>query len=412
MTDVRKGLRWGIPLLLVALLAAACGSDKKGSPAAPAATPTTVKLTGTPIKFSIMTVLSGPGYQPGRVDGAKAAAKAINAAGGVKGHPLEIVACDTGLTTQKPTGAVDCANSAIKAGVVASTGDAQGDANVLQVFSDANVAEIGAFPINTGDYLNADSFPLQAGGPMTLSGQARALADAGAKKISLIATQIPQAELSKTFANQGLKPLGLEISQMVLIPPDPSTDFAPYIAKAIAGGTDGLIIALTSDGMIRVVKGAKQSGYKGKIATLPVFLDQKTIVTLGADAEGILAAGAYQATGSDNERVKLFRAEMAAYNPDAPISEYSEEPWIAVHFAAERLASLPTLDAKALRDSLSGSQVDLHGVAPSFTFSPPANAVPGLARIFQVLVQYQTVKGGKVVPLGDGTFSDPRAPKS
>src|SRR2546423_1461421 len=68
------------------------------------------------------------------------------------------------------------------------------------------------------------------GGRAPRPGRPGALAEAGAKKISLVATQIPQAELSKTFANLGLKSLGLEISQMVLIPPDPSTDFAPYIA--------------------------------------------------------------------------------------------------------------------------------------------------------------------------------------
>src|SRR5438067_3391091 len=257
MKHTRTVLRLIAPLLLVGMVAVACGSSSKPSKSADEATSTTTKLTGTPIKFSMMTVLAGAGYQPGRKEGALAAAKAINAAGGIKGHPVEIVTCDTGLTTLKPTGATDCAKAAIEAGVVASTGDAQGDANVLQIFGDANIAEIGAFPINAGDYTKPDSFPLQAGGPVTLGGQARALADAGAKKITLIATQIPQAELSKTFANQGLKALGLEISQMVLIPPDPSTDFAPYIAKAISGGTDGLIIALTSDSMIRVVKGAK-----------------------------------------------------------------------------------------------------------------------------------------------------------
>src|SRR5436189_31918 len=83
----------------------------------------------------------------------------------------------------------------------------KGDANVFHLYSDANIPVIGAFPIGLGDYTSADSFPLQAGGPVTLGGQAHALADAGAKKLTLIATQIPQAELSKTFANAGLKAL-------------------------------------------------------------------------------------------------------------------------------------------------------------------------------------------------------------
>ena len=409
----RTFMRFAALLAIAGALAAGCGSDDKDSAAdeKPSETTTTAKLTGTPVKFSMMTVLAGPGFQPGREQGAKAAAKAINAAGGINGHPLEIISCDTGLTTLKPTGAIDCAKAAIKAGVIASTGDAQGDANVLQAFNEANIAEIGAFPINAGDYTAENSFPLQAGGPVSLAGQARLLAENGAKKIALLALEIPQAEFSKTFANIGLKPLGTQIDRMVLVPSDPSTDFAPYIARATSDGVDGLIVALTGDGLIRAVKGARQAGYTGAISGLSVALNGDTIKSLGSLADGLNTVGAYEAPGGANARIKQYRKEMQAYAGDAPISEYSLEPWIAVHFAAERLAKLTTMDAKSLKDSLPGSAVDLHGVSPSFSFSTPSNPFPGLARIFQVEVQYQVVKDGKVVPLGDGAFVDVQAPK-
>src|SRR5688500_17904726 len=120
---VRNILRIAAPLVIAAIVAAGCGSDDDDASADSGPTTTARQLTGEPIKLGMIGVLSGPAFNPGRVEGAKAAAKAINDAGGIDGRPIEIVACDSGLSTVKPTGAIDCATDAIKAGVLASVAD-------------------------------------------------------------------------------------------------------------------------------------------------------------------------------------------------------------------------------------------------------------------------------------------------
>ena len=81
---------------------------------------TAAKPTGAPLKLMVVYEGVGPISSPEVPEGAIAAAKAINARGGIKGRPVQIIACDT---KNDPTTATGCGRRAVSDGVVAMVGN-------------------------------------------------------------------------------------------------------------------------------------------------------------------------------------------------------------------------------------------------------------------------------------------------
>lgn len=395
----------------VAVLAAACGSDEGSSDAnvddtsgATTSTPTDAasEPAGEPIKLSMIGIISGPAGSEFMSAGAEAAAQAINDAGGVDGRPIEILACDGSIQAVDPTAGTECANDAIDAGVIATISKTNADDNTTNAFLDAGIASIAPFPIGSADLGAEGSYPFKS--VYELIGAAALLADEGAETIRMLAFQTPATGFTASLANEALRPRGLDLGDPIQVPPDPSTDLTPYIAQATSG-TDGLIVALTKDGMIRAIKGARASGYTGLIAAPGQAVTPDLIEELGDDAEGLLAASEFEAVTSTSERVQQFVAEMEAFDPDAPLDEQAINSWAAVHFVAELLETLPTIDAASLMEALPGATVDT-GVRPTFELTSVPNPFD-LPNVFIDTVQYQRVEDGELVAIGDGEFVNP-----
>ena len=71
-------------------------------------------------------------------------------------------------------------------------------------------------------------------------------------------------------------------------------------------------------------------------------------------------------TTTSNPAIKRFVTEMDRYAEGATLDEFSLNAWVSVHFIAEQLAALPTIDAKAFYDALNaGPTADL-GLCPPF----------------------------------------------
>ena len=111
-----------VAMLAAAVLAGACGSSNKTTTAALSNAAATTNTTaaapaGTPIKVMQIATLTGPSNNvPQDADAGKATAKAINAAGGVNGHPIVLEVCDDKFD---PNQAADCARQAVSDNVAA-----------------------------------------------------------------------------------------------------------------------------------------------------------------------------------------------------------------------------------------------------------------------------------------------------
>jgi ABC-type branched-subunit amino acid transport system substrate-binding protein len=404
-------------LVVLLLFATACGSDDDDSSTDTTAAPTETtaeQATGDPIVLSILGQAEGVLAQPELFSGAKAAAAAINAEGGIEdpaggpNRPIEILTCEAGITVD-PNAPLACSREAIDAGAVAGVSKYSSGPDVIPAFESAGIPLVGSLALTLADFSSPVSYLFGGASLALTSGAVVALQEAGAKTIAYVTNDLPSGRAVTAFVKPVL-PNGFD--KEVYLPVDPSADHAPFIADLIGDKPDGIFMINTSANVVRLIQEIRQAGYQGKIATVANVFNAESIKTLGDQAEGILLASDYPPMSSDNERMVEFRAEMDEYEADAVLSSYSLNAWVSVHLVADVLADLDTIDAASLKAALDGRQVDL-GVSPPFTFGEAHNPL-NMPRVPNMNVMLQEVKDGEVVASGDGEYLDlnERAPAS
>lgn len=139
--------------LAILPMIAACGSDPGAAPptttqssdtaSAGSASATTVQASGSPILIGVTSVVgNATADHTTSVAATRAAVRAINAAGGVNGHPLEIDFCDNGYDAGKSTA---CAKEFVSNGVVAMTASSApfGEDVIAKVLEAAGIPQVG-----------------------------------------------------------------------------------------------------------------------------------------------------------------------------------------------------------------------------------------------------------------------------
>src|SRR5271155_1507771 len=105
------------------------------------------KLTGTPIKIMNISQITDPTQgqpTPEAGAGVVAAAKSINAAGGINGHSLKVIVCND---QDNEATAANCARAAVSDGVVATVADnTEWGSAIIPILAAAGIATIGQLP--------------------------------------------------------------------------------------------------------------------------------------------------------------------------------------------------------------------------------------------------------------------------
>ncbi len=379
------------------VLASACGSDDENA----ASTTTSPALTGAPITVMVYTAISGvPTPFPEAVAGARAAARVVNDAGGVKGRPIEIVECDIGAD---PNGPVKCARQAVEQKVVAVVGSLDTNGDSLAVLQEAGIPAVSPYP-RRAELLTEVSYPVTAGGMALVAGSVAALADKGYKRINVTYSDIPGAAATvKLIAGLSAKSRGVTIRTTAV--PQPSTDLAPIVADA-ARDVDAIAIVTTPTDAAKFVAAARQSGVDLPIAGHSIAFDEATIETLGDAAEGLMVATTFKpSTMEGDPAVDEFNAGMEAIDPEARRNDVSQGAWVGIKLLAAVAEDLPTVDPASVIAALDEVEgLDL-GLVPPVGFSTPIEVVPGLTRVFNTKVMYSEVEDGVLRPI-DGKFVD------
>jgi ABC-type branched-subunit amino acid transport system substrate-binding protein len=392
---------------LVSLVA--CSDDKQGATASGGSSTsaaTNPPPSGTPLKLSVIAPVDGVGGQPEILTGAESAVAAVNDAGGVKdaaggaNHPLELIECKLHAADDPETVPLKCAQDAIAAGVVADVSKYSFSESATKAFAAAGIPMVGTIGISTEDYVNPHVFPISAGAGAS-GGAGSALQHAGAKTIAFISADNPGGRYVPTF----IKPVLQSESDLVdeiYIPFDPSVDVTPFVAKVTGDNPDGVVIAESTDVLIKLVTSLRQSGYEGKIATAAVGSD--AVAKLGSAADGLIVVSSFEApTTTSNAAIQRYNDEMDREDSSAAKDEFSLNAWLAVHLVADQLAPLPKGDAPSLLAALNAHPtVDLVA-APPFQIGT-GTTYTKLPNMPRATVQYQKVDGGKVVR--DGDFVD------
>jgi branched-chain amino acid transport system substrate-binding protein len=403
--------------MLVAALAltstvAACGSD---SESADTTTTTAAKLTGTPVTIGLIyledeSIGSDSSYVE---DSLRASVAALEARGGLNGHPIEVKVCTTGAND--PNAGARCANEmADDPSVIAMVGSStsNGDA-VNPILEKAGIANIANTPLSASDFSSPINFPV-TGGAVTGPGVATLLTDEfGAENVSLAYPDLAATAALPVLFAQALDPRNLKLGTEVKLPLD-KQDLSAEAAQ-LAKDADAIAVTALGDQFARLVKSGRSSGSWPadlKVATFTSTLSHDIIETLGADAEGIYAPALLSLTSVDSPGMKRYLADLKEYGEndvfDKAEDDVVKSPWLGLQILEAATKGLETIDRASVLAAMNTLQFDSEGMAPPFDFSKKNTTILGGAvpRLFNTSVMYGVVKDGKVQPL-DGAFVNP-----
>jgi branched-chain amino acid transport system substrate-binding protein len=407
-----------VAVAVVAL--SACGDDDSSNNDA-AASPATTKDSGTtaptgePIR--VMSI-SAQGTQltnhPEVPAAVRAAATAINDAGGLRGRPVEVIVCNEKGNAQ---GAAACAQEAVAKKVVAVIGAStpNGDA-INPILEAAGIANIGNNASAASDLSSPISFPLNSGGINAYQGAAFAMAKMGLVKLGVVSLDIPSAATIlgalKPAFDAAKTPDGKSVEMVSSIKvPLTASDFAPYAAALKDQGAQGVVALTQAQAMIGLMKADAAIGHDvvlGVHATNLTAADTKAIGGLGGTMIGThpLLPPTDEAAGPTRFRKEMKAAEAAGVDDADDLSYGAYYAWTAMQ-AFKVVAKTVTgdLTASTLLAALKAAKnLDVDGLLPQPWTPVDASRPKAISQVSQTAVYIS-----KVQP--DGTwkllFDDP-----
>jgi ABC-type branched-subunit amino acid transport system substrate-binding protein len=375
--------------LCIAGAAGGCSSSSAGTATTSGGgTGGTSTPSASPIEFAIISA-TGPNTPSAStyiLPGINAAVDAINAAGGVNGHPLKYTFCNTyGNLNQT----ADCAQQiASNPSIVATIGNNNysGQAEIDSILGKAGVPAIATNMTVADDYTDPLVYPVDAGVMAGFEGGFALLASHGVKTIAV-----------STFQNQSAQPAVDTVKSLILpqfpgsslvgtqfLPPS-TTDLTSSAAALMAGNPQGIFLGLGAE-TISYAQALLSQGYKGVIGMPSVSVTTTLLKTLDIEPGRLSLNSTVAHTGSGWDQ---YQAELGKYQAAATstASDYSVSVWIGVHLLAAVAAKIPgSLTRAALVKALNSlSDYSTGGLTPPISFTTP-NPQVGYSRVFNPVV--------------------------
>jgi branched-chain amino acid transport system substrate-binding protein len=389
----------------VAVGTAACSSSGSGSADLAKSGASGTSSSNSPIVIgSTGPINSSVESQPERKAAEEAAISDLNAKGGVNGHPLKLIFCDTENTAN---GEVTCMHQLVSDNVAAIVtpgivADQSGEGYALA--SAAKIPVIGGQGLSPAEFSTPGIFPMGSGIPGWAYGSVAALLDSGARKIAFFGTIDAGSEYIISLSESALRSAGRQPARAVFVDQQTDPTFASGAAKVIAGGVDGVIFDANPADTPKGVSALRAAGYKGLISSITAIFGPSTLEALGTQANGVLLTS-QMAFPSDtsNAGVAAFLADMKKYQPSAEITETAETSWASVMLFADVAKGLPTVDSATVWSAFSNLSKPVNvGIAGPYQVVGAKVYVKGSPRIFNPTVQNGVVKNGVLVPNGKG----------
>jgi ABC-type branched-subunit amino acid transport system substrate-binding protein len=245
-----RTLKISAAITAIALLAAACGSSSSGTSTTTSSGP---KLSGAPIVVGQIVPLTGAALQlPQLAAGTAAAVKYYNNHGGIQGHPIKLVQCDT---KDDPNTEVQCAQTMVADHAVATIGDtiAYNPAAVQSTLTAAGIPRIGILTTAVPEYQASTNYAVDGGAILALGAMVVELIKSGHTKVTMVTSDTPAASQLTSLLDPIAKAAGGDLVNLVLIP-GTATDYTQFWTQAAANGATGAALALPAAQALAMVK--------------------------------------------------------------------------------------------------------------------------------------------------------------
>ncbi|HLG93171.1 MAG TPA: ABC transporter substrate-binding protein, partial [Acidimicrobiales bacterium] len=237
------------------------GTAQAGGQAAtsPAAVPVPPgPATGPPLVVGALVPLSGPGLaDPAMLAGVKAAARSLNLAGGVDGHPVQVVECDDGNDMGR---AEACARELVADHVVAVAGGASlfGD-RIAAVLGQAGVPEVGIVPLSAAEYNAPNVFLLDSGNAGAYLAALALAYQAGLRSFFVALSDAARGQDLLTVLKLAARQVGPGISLRSGSPGPASPGLGPLVQAAAAAQAQALVPVVGPGQLASLVVAAGQA---------------------------------------------------------------------------------------------------------------------------------------------------------
>lgn len=329
----------------------------------------------------------------------KASVAAVNARGGVKGHPLHLIMCDSGAGSSATAG---CGAQAVSDHVAAVI-EESADGSFMPYLEKAGIPDISS-GVATQTGTSKDAFVFWAGdlavaGPIATSKRLGCTSDEFIFDAGQASNPSEESGI-QTLTSIVAKTVGITNYPVVFVPAG-TVDDTPIVAKALQSHPQCLVLQGLGTGEVGLIRAAVNSGTSAKLITIDSYLPPSTVRSLGSlMSKIIVVTDADPQTDTSNPAVAQMVSDITKYGPKPPVIQAVEAyTWAKVQLLAYALDHAGTTDASGVSRYLSSLSCYNPGLLPPVNFTKPGNAL--LPRIFNPVLANETYKNGKFYRNGD-----------
>lgn len=375
----------GAAALVIALAASGCAGGGETNNSAVAGASTTAlpdePATGTPVRIGFVSTEGGAVVSlPEMREGAEAAVEYVNKnAGGIAGHPVELVVCKQ---QEEPTSATKCANEFVEQKVTAvlSPGTSQGG-TILSIVAGAGIPYVTLNGVSQQELTSPDSAALSAGLPGTIGAMAAAAKDKGMATFTLFASDgggfgaLANAMGAPLFQAAGVK---LTVVPIPLGVPDPT----PLVTSGLSDKPQGVSVIADAATCASVYKAIQATDPAVQRVYIPTCLAPDVIDILGVDSiEGSIGITATDYL-SDRPDSVLYRSVLQTYAPEAAVAGAASSGYQVVMALAAATGNLQgDVTPASIKEALRTAKAVEMPAGGGITFTCDGTAVPQMPSI-------------------------------
>lgn len=305
----------------------------------------------------------------------KAAAKFMNAHGGIGGHPVDVISCND---QNNPNLDAQCAQQAVSDHVVAVVGSfalADGS-SIAPVLQQAGIANIGPSALSTADFTNPDIYQYSATTLGLFIGLGDYFTSKGCKGAVAVRDDIAAAA--------GAAQLFDAKARQVLIPAN-TTDFSPLAQSATSTNPGCVGMLVDQSETEQFLSALHQQGTNLSTSMTGTGYDDDPETSVSKNPtinEGIYVTSAFPARSSSV--LKPFMQQMQAEDPshNTPRDDHALNAWLGMQLLKQVSQNLPTINAQTVHAALqSAKNVNIANVVKNYTpaATGPASTFPRIS---------------------------------
>lgn len=379
---------------VLALLAAGCGSKSTDASSGSSVGSGTINIS--------MIVPTGTSLSnfPQVVAGAKAAIRAVNAAGGVNGKMLALDYCNEDNDIND---AAECTRNAVASSDIATIGlySNYADQAILPALGD--LPDLAPEAISPAEVSCATCYPIDATPVATLGAEGPLGAMNGITSAAMVSYDIPASQTAVAQLTPGFTASHITIKDDIAVPTTTS-DWAPIAQRFKDSGAQAFIPVLPEQQTIAFLEALQQAGSTPRILATDGQIQVGDLATLGSYANGALVVAAFPPASAATTipGVKQWLTELKAEqnSGDSAASASmadgnSMRAWLAVHIIAEVAKTIHgSVDRASFTTALKAAHnINLLGILPNWTPSAPGT-VSSLSHLNNPYVYFTKVENG------------------